>query len=147
MALIDCPECGAKVSEKATACPRCGHPVQEHQTLTLQEALSGKRWQARSDGLCGHGLVCDFMQGGQFHGQLTGNTSSSPEQDIKGTWRVVNSQLFLNYESATFDIGRERRLLRFSSAYNIIMTEGSEASLLGVDTYGRNWEWRVLATS
>ena len=27
MALIDCPECMAQVSEKAATCPQCGHPL------------------------------------------------------------------------------------------------------------------------
>lgn len=27
MALIDCPECGRQVSDKASACPGCGHPI------------------------------------------------------------------------------------------------------------------------
>jgi uncharacterized membrane protein YvbJ len=27
MALIQCPECGHDVSDKAAACPHCGHPV------------------------------------------------------------------------------------------------------------------------
>lgn len=27
MALIECPECGRKVSDMATACPTCGYPV------------------------------------------------------------------------------------------------------------------------
>ena len=27
MALINCPECGAQVSDKAVSCPKCGHPV------------------------------------------------------------------------------------------------------------------------
>ena len=25
--LIDCPECGQKVSDQAGSCPRCGHPI------------------------------------------------------------------------------------------------------------------------
>lgn len=29
MALIYCPECHKKVSEKAHACPQCGYPIQE----------------------------------------------------------------------------------------------------------------------
>ncbi|MBX8488190.1 zinc ribbon domain-containing protein [Pseudomonas cichorii] len=28
MSLIDCPECSAKISDKAYACPHCGHPGQ-----------------------------------------------------------------------------------------------------------------------
>jgi ribosomal protein L40E len=27
MALIDCPECGAKISERAPTCPKCGFPI------------------------------------------------------------------------------------------------------------------------
>ena len=27
MSLIDCPECGHKISEKALACPQCGYPM------------------------------------------------------------------------------------------------------------------------
>jgi len=27
MALIQCPECKAEISEKASSCPKCGHPI------------------------------------------------------------------------------------------------------------------------
>ena len=27
MALIQCPECGQQMSDKANACPNCGHPI------------------------------------------------------------------------------------------------------------------------
>ena len=30
MALIQCPECGQSISDKATKCPKCGHPIQEY---------------------------------------------------------------------------------------------------------------------
>jgi zinc-ribbon domain len=30
MALIECPECGRPVSDKAAACPSCGHPIAAH---------------------------------------------------------------------------------------------------------------------
>ncbi|MFT4162189.1 hypothetical protein [Shinella sp.] len=29
MALITCPECDGKVSEKALACPACGYPISQ----------------------------------------------------------------------------------------------------------------------
>jgi len=35
MALINCPECGAEISDKAVACPRCGHPMQQVQQLVV----------------------------------------------------------------------------------------------------------------
>lgn len=27
MALINCPECGKQISDKATVCPNCGYPI------------------------------------------------------------------------------------------------------------------------
>lgn len=30
MALIDCPECKEKISDKAASCPRCGFPMRRH---------------------------------------------------------------------------------------------------------------------
>lgn len=29
MAIIDCKECGQKVSDKAEKCPKCGNPINE----------------------------------------------------------------------------------------------------------------------
>jgi hypothetical protein len=31
--LLDCPECGKQVSDRASACPGCGFPIAEHLTL------------------------------------------------------------------------------------------------------------------
>lgn len=35
MALIDCPECGSKISDKAVSCPQCGFPIIQ-QTINAQ---------------------------------------------------------------------------------------------------------------
>lgn len=40
MALIDCPECGHRVSNAAKACPGCGFPVAEHLTPPANAAHS-----------------------------------------------------------------------------------------------------------
>ncbi|MBQ6257295.1 MAG: zinc ribbon domain-containing protein [Clostridia bacterium] len=32
MALINCPECGKKVSDQAVACPDCGYPIAKANT-------------------------------------------------------------------------------------------------------------------
>lgn len=42
MALIDCPECGKKVSDMAKACPSCGYPVFD---LFTKKKLSEKEIQ------------------------------------------------------------------------------------------------------
>lgn len=63
MALIDCPECEKKISDKATSCPNCGYPLgrerrreaflldplaelaelAEHSVRSLREALERER--------------------------------------------------------------------------------------------------------
>ena len=36
MALINCPECGKEISDKATACPSCGTPINKGNTKFCQ---------------------------------------------------------------------------------------------------------------
>lgn len=38
MALIECPECEAQISDKAKTCPKCGCPVPEQVELTPAQA-------------------------------------------------------------------------------------------------------------
>jgi RNA polymerase subunit RPABC4/transcription elongation factor Spt4 len=56
MALINCSECGKRVSEKASLCPNCGHPVNttEHEIrvvtdpakpLKVEPVLVSKKWK------------------------------------------------------------------------------------------------------
>lgn len=40
MALMNCPECGGKVSDRAAACPHCGYPLQPV-SYNLQETEPG----------------------------------------------------------------------------------------------------------
>lgn len=40
MAIINCPECGKEVSDKATACPNCGCPISEHQADVHQDEIT-----------------------------------------------------------------------------------------------------------
>lgn len=39
MALIQCPECGRPVSDKAVACPDCGYPISSSDKLPGQVAI------------------------------------------------------------------------------------------------------------
>ena len=43
MALIDCLECGGRVSDKAPGCPHCGAPVVREGPLPTPSALGGQR--------------------------------------------------------------------------------------------------------
>lgn len=37
MALINCPECGKKISDKADACIHCGYPIQRQHKSELDK--------------------------------------------------------------------------------------------------------------
>jgi len=51
MALIDCPECGARISEKAAACPKCGHPMKPVADLTAltRKFIRGYEWRSKTE--------------------------------------------------------------------------------------------------
>lgn len=64
MALIECPECGGKVSDKATACIHCGYPLHklEEQVQQIQYCpYCGKLNSIESTfcGYCGKSFVKD----------------------------------------------------------------------------------------
>jgi len=42
MALINCPECRASISEKAATCPKCGHPMKP---LANLERVARRHWR------------------------------------------------------------------------------------------------------
>lgn len=41
MALVECPDCGRKVSDQATACPACAHPVAGRAQVAEAIAVGG----------------------------------------------------------------------------------------------------------
>jgi len=51
MALINCPECGAEISEKAMSCPKCGHPMKAMDDLTgIKRYLwRGFEWKSKTE--------------------------------------------------------------------------------------------------
>ena len=40
MALINCPECGKQISDRAASCPDCGYPINATHTLAPQADAS-----------------------------------------------------------------------------------------------------------
>jgi len=44
MALVDCPDCGAGVSEAVEACPYCGRRMREPPPVAAQVPAAGRRW-------------------------------------------------------------------------------------------------------
>jgi len=40
MAMVDCPECGAQVSESAVACPQCGYAFKRKSAFNVKRLLA-----------------------------------------------------------------------------------------------------------
>lgn len=44
MALINCPECGKEISDKATSCPKCGNPFNQQPQVVAEENDENKEY-------------------------------------------------------------------------------------------------------
>ncbi|WP_411337184.1 DUF4352 domain-containing protein [Ruminococcus gauvreauii] len=55
MAMINCPECGKEISDKAPACPNCGHPLKKADPVKSGPAQSAKK--PKKKGSCIGGLI------------------------------------------------------------------------------------------
>lgn len=53
MALFSCPECGAMISDKATACPHCGYPIEADKQT--DSSTVDKENTNQVTFVCGHG--------------------------------------------------------------------------------------------
>ncbi len=97
MALIDCPECGRQVSDRASACPQCGYPIPQR-PRTSEPPIQIKPWQK----LFGYGVLVfmGLMILGLWLGIPPFRTGSrgTPDQQAAtaATWthRVAGSGVF-----------------------------------------------------
>jgi len=51
MAMINCPECGASISDKAATCPKCGYPIKPEVDLArlkLRRFRWGFEWKSKT---------------------------------------------------------------------------------------------------
>jgi hypothetical protein len=54
MALIDCPECGNRVSSNAPACPHCGNPI-------AHGSIADASFHGKGEGIFMKSLNCGCM--------------------------------------------------------------------------------------
>src|SRR6185295_2511694 len=135
MALVNCPECNHKVSDKAKSCPECGY-VMEERTSTIADLLAGHRWLVRSETL-GNGRTLDaaFNQDGSFNGLI----EAPPDdffirtQEVNGRWHVAQPLLLMQWD-----------WIQSSGPYHeevpIEISTFSADRLEGVDKWFRFWE-------
>src|SRR5215472_9280285 len=134
MALISCPECHSRVSDRAASCPKCGYPLgQAQQGQSFAELLVGSQWEARSAGLSAQSLQANFAADGTFEGILNnppGDMLISPQQ-VSGRWHVAAPILVLTYNYVDNMSGPA------TAEFEIEITEVYENRLSGIDKWVR----------
>lgn len=84
MALIECPECGGKVSDKAPMCIHCGYPLQQSRETEMPQIqycpYCGKQNSIESTfcGYCGR----SFIKGEESHEVILKEDTSSDDTDL-----------------------------------------------------------------
>jgi hypothetical protein len=135
MALISCPECNSRISDRAEACPKCGFPLTTPQDLTFQ--FADHQWLAVSAGLAAEGLEISASSDGSFLGVLRNPSDDLVirPQRVNGRWQMANSLLLLSYPyfTASGGIAEAEFLIQLSVV--------SEQRLSGVDKWLRSWEF------
>jgi len=134
MALVNCPECNHKISDKAKSCPECGY-VMEERTSTIADLLAGHRWLVRSETLGnGRSLKADFNQDGSFNGIIEAPPDDFflKTQKVNGTWHVAHPLLLMQWD-----------WVQSSGPYHeevpIEISDFSADKLEGVDKWVRLW--------
>ena len=89
MALISCPECNSRVSDRAEVCPRCGFPLTTPQDLTSQ--FADHQWSVLSAGLAAESLEIIVSSDGSFQGVTMGFTAAAARWRLYGDLRIIAS--------------------------------------------------------
>ena len=99
MALIQCPECGASVSDKASACVQCGSPIGVGQVLLI------RRHKA-----IGETFDWTVYKNGGLQGKLVDNSniSISTDMDFELTVKAMSplAKIFGTELSGTVSVAR-----------------------------------------
>lgn len=132
MALINCPECGKEISDKAASCPNCGNPMNTHADNSEKEHIRcpkchSKELHSEQSGFSGGKALAGVVLTGGI-GLLAGTIGS---KDIQVTCLKCGKKfkagkaLILNDEKET-EINKELE--------RIIVEEGKQAAF----TYYKN---------
>lgn len=109
MALITCPECSGKVSDKAYSCPHCGYPMKDGINPPSQLRRPGKR---RKNGT---GTIVKLSGKRRNPFQVRVNTRIDewgyPRYDVLGTFpdRVSADIALAEYNKSPYDVGNRKK--------------------------------------
>ena len=112
MALITCPECSGKVSDKAYSCPHCGYPMKEGISVPSRQKRPGKR---RKNGT---GAVVKLSGKRRSPFQVRVNTRIDewgyPRYDVLGNFpdRVSADIALAEYNKSPYDVGNRKKTFK-----------------------------------
>lgn len=137
MALIQCPECGQTISDKAEKCPKCGYSIVQEAKKTVLEAKTTMSDQSSANSkskrkniiiagviaLIAIIVVAGFLIKGVF--------SSVPVAEINITkWKVTDSTSYGDYYEATITSEQKKPFMAVIGSYK---DEGSYPKFAFVD--------------
>lgn len=96
MGLVACQDCGAKVSDRASACPQCGGPMAAAAAPGASQADSSTRPSSAGGGLIVLGLVLAAAMAGGIY--LVSKPASGSDDEL----RAAVTAEFLDPKSAEF---------------------------------------------
>lgn len=108
MALIQCPECGQTISDKAEKCPKCGYPVapvekkaiKEPKERTLEQSVEKNKSKKKILLVaCIAALVIAIGVGAFFAKDLHGTVTVTDMKIAK--WKLIDTTSYINHYEAT----------------------------------------------
>lgn len=125
MALIMCPECGQKISDKAEKCPNCGYPIapvekelaKEPEVRESEQPAENKKSKKKSLlAACIAGLVIAVGVGVFFVKGLHGTVTVT---DIKlAKWKVTDTTSYGDYYEATVTSEQKKPFVAVIGSYD-----------------------------
>lgn len=137
MALINCPECGGMVSDKATACPHCGYPMKSLSACS-DNVYSSMPLPVRCDGVYFRRTQWDeeyirFFMDGHYE-RKSHDYGEDPNSPTQGTYKyryVVQGNMVVRMAQIGIDgdsdssFGNGKRLAYYVSADKQSLVEGT----------------------
>lgn len=125
MALIQCPECGQTISDKAEKCPKCGYPIASNESETAKEPeavstepTTGKKKDKKKLAriICIAAVMVAFAIGTFFAWNLLGTVTVKNIKIAK--WKVTDKSAFGNYYEATVTADQKRPFIAVIGSYD-----------------------------
>ena len=133
MALINCPECGKEISDKANACPNCGAPI---------EVISSKKipvtFTREKRAIVGSGVEGTVFIDEQKVGTINNGESFTTEVSV-GTHRItIDANQSETSKKASFWLGIQTQRVHNTSFRILEIKESTSRILLTCKVTGEN---------